>query len=206
MYGDRYVGKHENETITLHTKLGCFNLLAIDDHPDMNTIVMYKNVTDKEKTPVVRIHSECFTGDVLLSEKCDCGNQLHDALRLIEETGCGVLVYLRQEGRGIGLFNKIKAYKLQENGADTIAANEMLDLPIDARDYKAAADILLDLGLDKINLITNNPLKIEGLTQNGIEVKDIISLKTEVGEHNKNYIYVKKDMMNHTYNIEGASA
>ena len=150
------------------------------------------------KEPVLtRIHSECLTGDVFHSLHCDCGKQLHLALRTIAEHGCGVLLYLRQEGRGIGLVNKIRAYALQQAGADTVDANRLLGLPDDARDYAIAAEMLEALGIDEVRLMTNNPAKVDGLVAHGVRVAERVSLVTPRTLDNGAYLDTKAARMGH---------
>ncbi|MCI1857819.1 MAG: bifunctional 3,4-dihydroxy-2-butanone-4-phosphate synthase/GTP cyclohydrolase II [Sporolactobacillus sp.] len=151
---------------------------------------------------LVRIHSECLTGDVFGSKRCDCGPQLHAALRRIAEQGRGVLIYLRQEGRGIGLLNKLRAYKLQEQGEDTVEANQALGFPADMRDYGAAAGILTDLGITNVRLLTNNPLKIKGLKQHGIARIERIPLEVPANAQNKSYLLTKKEKMGHLLHVQ----
>lgn len=148
-------------------------------------------------TPVVRLHSECLTGDVLGSLKCDCGPQLHQALHQIADAKWGVLLYLRQEGRGIGLVNKLRAYALQDQGFDTVDANVRLGFAIDARDFSVAARMLHLLGIDKVNLLTNNPLKVEGLEKAGIKVAKRLPLAIKANPHNAHYLTTKRDRTGH---------
>lgn len=151
-----------------------------------------------DKIPYVRVHSECFTGDVLHSLRCDCNAQLHAALRMIEEHGRGAVVYMRNhEGRGIGLVNKIKAYALQDRGQDTIEANISLGFPVDLRDYGVGAQIILDLGFNNFNLLTNNPKKIIGLKGYGLTINDVINVRTDINEYNEKYMMTKKEKMHH---------
>ena len=146
---------------------------------------------------LVRVHSECLTGDVFASTRCDCGPQLHAALDAIVEKGWGALLYLRQEGRGIGLHAKIQAYHLQDQGADTLDANLMLGHPADARDYAIAANILADLGVEQVNLLTNNPEKVDQLTKHGIQVASRTPLIVGVGAKNRDYLATKGERMGH---------
>ena len=148
---------------------------------------------------LVRVHSECWTGEVLHSHKCDCRAQLDLALHKIEEAGRGVVVYLRQEGRGIGLGNKVRAYALQEAGVDTVDANRMLGFADDGRTYDVAAAILTDLGVAKVALLTNNPRKVEGLRAHGIQVTERVPATTEPNEHNADYLAVKARRMGHKF-------
>jgi len=146
---------------------------------------------------LVRVHSECLTGDALGSSKCDCGDQYDKAMRAIQKEGRGVLVYLRQEGRGIGLINKLKAYALQDKGMDTVEANLALGFPPDHRDYTEGAEILVDLGVKKIRLMTNNPEKIAGLEKFGLEITERVVIETDDKEHCKHYMQTKKDKLGH---------
>jgi 3,4-dihydroxy 2-butanone 4-phosphate synthase / GTP cyclohydrolase II len=152
---------------------------------------------------LVRVHSECLTGDVFHSQRCDCGQQLEDALSQIEEEGRGVLLYLAQEGRGIGLLNKLRAYKLQEEGLDTVDANLELGLPADLRDYGIGAQILVDLGLTSIRILTNNPKKIIGLEGYGLSVSDQIPIRSVPNPHNEAYLRAKRDRMGHALHHQG---
>jgi len=152
---------------------------------------------------MVRVHSECLTGDVFHSMRCDCGEQLADALGRIESEGLGVLLYLAQEGRGIGLLNKLRAYKLQESGLDTVDANLELGLPADLRDYGIGAQILVDLGLRRIRILTNNPKKIVGMEGYGLEVADQIPIEQVPGEHNRDYLRAKRDRLGHALHHQG---
>jgi 3,4-dihydroxy 2-butanone 4-phosphate synthase / GTP cyclohydrolase II len=153
----------------------------------------------EDEAVLVRLHSECLTGDVFGSQRCDCGEQLEDSMRLLREQGRGVLLYLRQEGRGIGLANKISAYALQEEGLDTVQANLALGLPEDARDYRVAAEMLLDLGVHRAALLTNNPAKIEGLRSHGIEVVERLPVQVEPNPYNLRYLRTKKEKLGHLF-------
>lgn len=146
---------------------------------------------------LVRVHSECLTGDVFGSRRCDCGDQLHLAMRLIRENGNGVLLYMRQEGRGIGLANKLRAYALQERGYDTVEANQRLGYPADLRDYGVGAQILVDLGIKKMRLLTNNPRKIIGLEGYGLEIVDRVAIEIQPNDENRRYLETKRDKLHH---------
>lgn len=160
-------------------------------------IALIKGDIDAESPVLVRVHSECLTGDVFGSRRCDCGQQLHAAMAQIEKAGSGVVIYMRQEGRGIGLVNKIKAYALQDCGHDTVEANEVLGFKADLRDYGIGAQILADLGLKKIKLMTNNPKKIIGLQGYGLEVVERVPIEMLANEINERYLKTKKDKMGH---------
>jgi len=166
-------------------------------------VAMVKGDVAGKENVLVRVHSECLTGDVFHSQRCDCGQQLQDALRRIEDEGEGVLLYLAQEGRGIGLLNKLRAYKLQEDGLDTVDANLELGLPADLRDYGIGAQILVDLGLGSIRLLTNNPKKIVGLEGYGLTVTDQIPIQHPPNEHNERYLRTKRERMGHLLHHQG---
>lgn len=182
----------------LPTEYGHFRIIGYKDLlNEKEHIALVKGRLNDHEPTLVRIHSECLTGDIFGSKRCDCGPQLLASLRLIEERGQGALIYLRQEGRGIGLLNKLRAYKLQEQGEDTVEANEKLGFPADMRDYGVAAEILNDLGISDIQLLTNNPLKIEGLKQNGITQISRIPLEIPANEQNRSYLITKQQKMGH---------
>jgi 3,4-dihydroxy 2-butanone 4-phosphate synthase/GTP cyclohydrolase II len=164
-------------------------------------VALVKGDIDGEQDVLVRVHSECLTGDVFHSLRCDCGEQLESALEMIEQEGKGVLLYLSQEGRGIGLLNKLRAYKLQEEGLDTVEANLRLGLPADLRDYGIGAQILVDLGLTSIRILTNNPKKISGLAGHGLSVTDQLPIAHEPNPHNEAYLRAKQDKMGHTLRL-----
>jgi 3,4-dihydroxy 2-butanone 4-phosphate synthase/GTP cyclohydrolase II len=170
---------------------------------DKHHVAMVKGEVDGMEDVLVRVHSECLTGDVFHSQRCDCGQQLEDALQRIEEEGRGVLLYLAQEGRGIGLLNKLRAYKLQEEGLDTVDANLELGLPADLRDYGIGAQILVDLGLTSIRLLTNNPKKIIGLEGYGLRVTDQLPIEHHATPHNQGYLRTKRDKMGHLLHHQG---
>jgi 3,4-dihydroxy 2-butanone 4-phosphate synthase/GTP cyclohydrolase II len=155
---------------------------------------------------MVRMHSECLTGDVFHSMRCDCGEQLDAAMRQIDAEGRGVIVYLRQEGRGIGLVHKLRAYNLQDQGMDTVEANEALGFRADLRDYGIGAQILLDLGLQCVRILTNNPKKIVGLDGYGLSVSEQVPLSVEPNPHNSGYLRTKRDRMGHLFSLEGEDA
>jgi 3,4-dihydroxy 2-butanone 4-phosphate synthase / GTP cyclohydrolase II len=180
----------------LPTRYGNFAVTVYKDETDTDHLVLSKNL-HPEKTVLTRIHSSCETGDVFGSLRCDCGPQLDHAMKLIQKNDSGVLLYLNQEGRGIGLFNKIKTYELQDEGLDTVEANERLGFPADLRDYHLAAAILKDLGITKISLITNNPDKVKQLKESGIEIAKTIPLEIAPNEYNKKYLLTKKHKLHH---------
>ncbi|MEH6938675.1 bifunctional 3,4-dihydroxy-2-butanone-4-phosphate synthase/GTP cyclohydrolase II [Bacillus sp. JJ664] len=187
--------------IKLPTDYGDFRMIGFSNTvDDKEHAAIVKGNIDDGKPVLVRVHSECLTGDVFGSCRCDCGPQLHSALNMIEEEGRGVIVYMRQEGRGIGLLNKLKAYKLQEEGLDTVEANLHLGFEADLRNYEIAAQILKDLGILKVNLLTNNPLKIEELKTYGISINERVPLQTEMKADNEQYLQTKLEKMGHLLN------
>ncbi len=172
---------------------------SVDDKEHL--ALVYGDVSEKDEI-MVRVHSECFTGDVLGSQRCDCGEQLQRAMQLIAEEGEGVVLYMRQEGRGIGLSEKLRAYNLQDQGHDTVEANLLLGHQADARDYTAAALMLQDLGVRSVRLLTNNPSKIEQLQELGIEIRSRIPLTPIlVNEQNRRYLFTKMTRMSHMLNL-----
>ena len=170
---------------------------------DKHHVALVKGDVAGKEDVLVRVHSECLTGDVFHSLRCDCGEQLESALAMIEREGEGVLLYLSQEGRGIGLLNKLRAYKLQEEGLDTVDANLKLGLPADLRDYGIGAQILVDLGLSSIRILTNNPKKIHGLEGYGLSVTDQVPIQAVPNPHNEAYLKAKRERLGHTLHHQG---
>jgi len=190
--------------VALPTSFGDFRAVGFRSLVDeKHHVALVKGDVDGEDDVLVRVHSECLTGDVFHSLRCDCGQQLEDALARIDHEGRGVLLYLAQEGRGIGLLNKLRAYKLQEEGKDTVDANLELGLPADLRDYGIGAQILVDLGLSSIRLLTNNPKKIVGLEGYGLTVTDQVPIEHPPGEHNRDYLRAKKARLGHLLHHQG---
>ena len=185
--------------IKLPTTFGNFDMIAYKQITNgQEHLALVKGEWEKEEPILVRVHSSCITGDIFGSCRCDCGPQLHAAMELIEKEGKGVILYMNQEGRGIGLLNKLKAYKLQEEGRDTVQANLELGFSMDQRDYGVGAQILRDLGVQKMKLMTNNPTKRAGLIGYGLEVVENIPLKIKSNIHNELYLATKRDKMGHT--------
>ena len=186
------------ETVKMPTDYGDFDLHLYCSKIDgqHHLALVHGDVAGRQKV-LVRVHSECLTGDVFGSRRCDCGSQLHQAMRQIAAAGCGVIVYMRQEGRGIGLAPKIKAYKLQEQGYDTVEANQKLGYEVDLREYGLGAQILVDLGLKTIRLLTNNPKKIVGLEVYGLKVIEQVPIRVKPNPHNERYLRTKREKMGH---------
>jgi len=181
---------------------GIFRLIVYEnDVDDMKHVALVKGDITPDDEVLVRVHSECLTGDVFGSERCDCGYQIHTAMKMVEKTGKGIIVYMHQEGRGIGLVNKIKAYELQEQGKDTVEANLTLGFKADLRDYGVGAQILADLGVHKMKLMTNNPKKIVGLDGYGITITERIPIEIKPNENNIKYLTTKKKKMGHLLQI-----
>lgn len=189
--------------VKLPTQWGNFELIAYKQiTTDQEHLVLKKGSWKKDEPILVRVHSSCLTGDIFGSCRCDCGLQLHKAMEMIEKEGKGVIVYMNQEGRGIGLLNKLQAYKLQEQGLDTVEANIELGFKSDQRDYGVGAQILRDLNVTKMKLMTNNPTKRAGLIGYGLEIVSNIPLDTKSNEHNKFYLETKRDKMGHSLKVE----
>ncbi len=188
--------------VKMPTEKGDFDLIA---YKQVNTgeehVALIKGTWEKDEPVLVRVHSSCLTGDVFGSCRCDCGPQLQKAMEMIEKEGKGVVVYMNQEGRGIGLLNKLKAYELQEKGLDTVEANIELGFEMDQRDYGVGAQILRDLGVSKIRLLSNNPKKRAGLIGYGLEIVDNVALEIQSNEHNEFYLKTKKDKMGHNLKL-----
>ena len=184
--------------VNMPTEWGSFELVAFKQINTGDThLALIKGSWEKDEPVMVRVHSSCVTGDIFGSCRCDCGEQLHAAMEMVEKEGKGVILYMFQEGRGIGLINKLKAYKLQEQGRDTVEANLELGFAMDERDYGVGAQILRDLGVHKIRLISNNPKKRAGLMGYGLEIVDSIGIEIPANPHNKKYLETKRDKMGH---------
>jgi len=188
--------------VPLPTPYGDFELIGFENDVDQKEhVALVKGEITPDEPVLVRVHSECLTGDVFHSARCDCGDQLHRAMEMIEEQGRGVIVYMRQEGRGIGLINKIKAYHLQDNGRDTVEANVELGFAPDLRDYGLGAQILVALGVRKMRIMTNNPKKIIGLEGYSLEVIERVAIEIPPTEENKRYLRTKKEKMGHILEV-----
>lgn len=184
--------------VDMPTRYGHFKLVAFHEkHTNNEHLALIKGEWEKEESILVRVHSSCFTGDILGSLRCDCGEQLESAMELVEREGKGVILYMNQEGRGIGLLNKLRAYKLQEEGMDTVEANLHLGFPMDKRDYGVGAQILRYLGLSNIRLISNNPKKRTGLSGYGLEIVDTVPVEIKPNPHNEKYLTTKRDKLGH---------
>lgn len=187
----------------LPTKYGDFRAIGyVNNITGEHHVALVKGDIEAHDSVLVRVHSECLTGDAFGSKRCDCGDQLQEAMRRIEKAGCGVLLYMRQEGRGIGLINKLKAYKLQDMGMDTVEANLALGFKADLRDYGVGAEILVDLGVKKMRLMTNNPLKIKGLDGYGLEIVSREPIEMTCNEKNAYYMATKMEKMGHLLHVK----
>ena len=195
-HGEFDIHIFENDDGQEHVML-TVGLSAVDQNEDSATALSQHDTLAERPIPLVRIHSECLTGDAFSSLKCDCGPQLNTAMQAIQEMGCGAILYLRQEGRGIGLTNKIRAYALQDQGHDTLDANLMLGLPADARIYDMCGPMLAHVGVDAVKLITNNPDKVAYLTEHGIDVVERVPMLVGVNDMNAEYLATKRDRMGH---------
>jgi 3,4-dihydroxy 2-butanone 4-phosphate synthase / GTP cyclohydrolase II len=184
--------------VDMPTKWGNFKLIAFNEKGTSNEhLALIKGEWQKDEPVMVRVHSSCFTGDILGSMRCDCGEQLHAAMQRVEKEGKGVILYMNQEGRGIGLVNKLKAYKLQESGFDTVEANLHLGFPMDKRDYGIGAQILRSLGISKLRLLSNNPKKRAGLLGYGLEIVEAVPIEVVPNPHNEKYLTTKRDKLGH---------
>ena len=204
----KYRVEHESlieEQVSVHmpTEFGDFQLRAFKDTSnDQDHLVLTKGTWTKDEPVLVRVHSSCLTGDIFGSCRCDCGPQLHKAMEVIEKEGKGAIVYMNQEGRGIGLLNKLKAYKLQEEGLDTYEANEKLGFKADERDYGIGAQIIRSIGISKMRLMSNNPKKRTGLIGYGLEIVENVALEIESNVHNQHYLETKRDKMGHNLKLD----
>jgi 3,4-dihydroxy 2-butanone 4-phosphate synthase/GTP cyclohydrolase II len=184
--------------VDMPTRHGHFNLVAFREKgTDNEHLALIKGEWEKGEPVLVRVHSSCFTGDILNSMRCDCGEQLHAAMQMVEREGKGAILYMNQEGRGIGLVNKLKAYKLQENGLDTVEANLHLGFPMDKRDYGIGAQMLRYLGITKLRLLSNNPKKRAGLLGYGLEIVEAVPIEVSPNPHNEKYLQTKRDKLGH---------
>jgi len=184
--------------VDMPTRYGHFKLVAFKEKGTNNEhLALVKGEWEKDEPVLVRVHSSCFTGDILGSMRCDCGDQLHTAMQMVEREGKGAILYMNQEGRGIGLLNKLKAYKLQENGLDTVEANLHLGFPMDKRDYGIGAQILRYLGITKLRLLSNNPKKRAGLLGYGLEIVEAVPIEISPNPHNEKYLQTKRDKLGH---------
>lgn len=202
-WSTRAVSVEQVATAMLPTEIGEFRIAGYRSlTSDEEFVVIYKGELDGETPTLVRIHSQCLTGDVFGSIKCDCGPQLHKAMQMIEAAGCGAIVYQQQEGRGIGILNKIRAYALQDEGADTVEANQKLGFEIDSRDYQQCAEILFDLGLCKVKVISNNPDKLAALERAGLKIVERIPIEVDAEAPAAHYLRTKKEKMGHLFGTE----
>lgn len=193
----------KGEEVDMPTEHGHFRLIPFRQKSNgLEHIALIKGEWEEDEPILVRVHSSCMTGDIFGSQRCDCGSQLHEAMELIDKAGKGVIVYLNQEGRGIGLMNKMRAYKLQEEGMDTVDANLCLGFKADERDYGVGAEILRQIGVHKMRLITNNPVKRIGLESYGLTITENVSIEIEPNTYNSRYLHTKAERMGHTLNFK----
>ena len=199
-WADRSVTVENIATANLPTEIGEFKIAGYRSlTSDEEFVVLYKGEMDANVPTLVRIHSQCLTGDVFGSIKCDCGPQLHKAMEMIESEGRGAIVYQQQEGRGIGIINKIRAYALQDRGADTVEANEQLGFEVDSRTYQQCAEILFDLGLCQVRVISNNPEKLRALEEAGLRIVERIPIEVDAEEPAAHYLKTKREKMGHLF-------
>lgn len=190
----------------LPTRIGAFRIAGYRSQvSDEEFVVLFKGDLERDIPTLVRIHSQCLTGDVFGSIKCDCGPQLHSAMELIEKEGRGAIVYQQQEGRGIGIVNKIRAYALQDKGADTVEANERLGFEADIREYKQCAEILFDLGLCKVRVMSNNPEKLAALEGAGLQIVERVPIEVDANERAAHYLRTKKEKLGHLLEFKDVS-
>lgn len=188
---------------SLPTEWGDFQIAGYRSrNSDEEFVVLYKGEMSRDIPTLVRIHSQCLTGDVFGSTKCDCGRQLNQTMQMIQHEGRGAIVYQQQEGRGIGILNKIRAYALQDQGADTVEANEQLGLAVDLREYRQCAEILFDLGLCKVRVISNNPLKLQALEEAGLKIVERVSIEVDSTENAAGYLRTKKEKLGHLLELK----
>src|SRR6185503_14697461 len=191
---------------SLPTEWGDFQIAAYRSlTTNEEFVVLFKGEMSRDVPTLVRIHSQCLTGDVFGSNKCDCGRQLHRTMQMIQQEGRGAIVYQQQEGRGIGIVNKIRAYALQDQGADTVEANERLGLAVDLRDYKQCAEILFDLGLCRVKVISNNPLKLQALEDAGLKIVERVSIEVDSADDAAGYLRTKKEKIGHLLDLKRSS-
>ena len=187
----------------LPTEWGDFQIAAYRSlTTEEEFVVLFKGEMKRDVPTLVRIHSQCLTGDVFGSTKCDCGRQLHQTMQMIQQEGRGAIVYQQQEGRGIGIVNKIRAYALQDLGADTVEANVRLGLAVDLRDYRQCAEILFDLGLCQVKVISNNPLKLQALEEAGLQIVERVSIEVDSSEDAAGYLRTKKEKLGHLLDLK----
>jgi 3,4-dihydroxy 2-butanone 4-phosphate synthase/GTP cyclohydrolase II len=188
---------------SLPTEWGDFQIAAYRSLTTKEEFVaLFRGEMNRDVPTLVRIHSQCLTGDVFGSIKCDCGRQLHQTMQMIQQEGRGAIVYQQQEGRGIGIVNKIRAYALQDLGADTVEANERLGLAVDLRDYRQCAEILFDLGLCRVRVISNNPQKLQALEEAGLKIVERVSIEVDSSEDAAHYLRTKKEKLGHLLNLK----